>query len=304
MFESKKQVIETLSHLPKGEARRHLLDTTNAVDFIASIGSNITLYQGKPTSGDDFQTQLTSVHVILIQRCHPNGTADGIGAFGGLSECIEAQTFDALSPDEKQKCVGKWDNVVFENGQPTRITDIRQISINNVKREVQEELGNIGIHSAQLLWDKMVYLPFRPQDDNYLINRWESGERVCVVRPRCYVLEISANLSDYLITKSNQGIREVDTELSGLKRYALTDVLFRAGQSPVSDYRYPHEWLAGWFLAARLVKGPKAMNSLIDSLKQIPYFAESCPQMRLNPTAILNSLRYQQNLRDRQHSHE
>lgn len=290
MFETKEQVIKALSQLPKGAARRELLEKTNAAHFISAIGSNVTLYCGKPTAGDDFQTQLKSVNVILIQRRRQNGIPDGIGALGGLSECIDAQIFEALSADEKLKGVHKWDNVILKNGQPILTTDVQQISLNNVKREVREELGNIGIHSVQLPWENIVRLPFNPQDNSYLVNRWEPDKRVSVVSPQCYALEISSELADYLITKSNQGIREKNTELFGLKRFAITDVLFRGGDSAIKDYRYPHEWLSSWFIAAQLIKGQKVHHQLVETLKQEPLFTERCQQMGLKPEFVLKSM--------------
>ncbi len=292
MFETKEQVIKALSQLPKGAARRQLLDETNAVNFISAIGSNVTLYCGKPTEGNDFQTQFAPVNVILIQRRRQNGEPDGIGALGGLSECIDAHTFEALSADEKLKCIHKWDNVILENGQPVLTTNVQQISLNNVKREVREELGNIGIHSVQFPWKNIVRLPFNPQDDSFLVNRWELGERVNVVFPQCCALEISSELADYLITKSNQGIREKNTELFGLQKYALTDVLFRDGDSSIKDYQYPHEWLSSWFIGAQLIKGQKVRQQLVETLKQEPLFTQHCQQMRLKPELVLKSMQY------------
>lgn len=293
MFETKEQVIKALSQLPKGAARRQLLDETNAVNFISAIGSNVTLYCGESTEGNDFQTQLAPVRVILIQRRRQNGEPDGIGALGGLSECIDAHRFEALSADEKLKCVHKWDNVILENGQPVLTTNVQQISLNNIKREVREELGNIGIHSFQLLWGKIVRLPFNPQDDSFLVNRWELGQRVSVILPQCYALKISNGLADDLIKKSNQGIREQNTELFGLRKYALTDVLFRAGDSATKDYRYPHEWLSSWFIVAQLIKGQKVRQQFVETLKQMPLFTQRCQQMKLKPESVLKSMQCQ-----------
>lgn len=290
LFHSRDEVINVLSQLPKGASRRQLLDETNAVNFITSIGSNVTLYCGQPTKGNTFQDQLKSVFVILIQRCR-NGMPDGLGAFGGLSECMDSNVFESLSQEERIKATMSWDNVIIKNNQPTLIFDVSEISKRNVQRETREELGNIGIDSLNLPWDNLMRLPFSPQDDTYLVNRWEKGERVSIVKPQCYKMEIPETMADYLIDKSNQGIRKEHTELLGVQKLPLTEALFRINNSPTADYHYPHEWLASWFIASDLVKGQDVCDQLANALQSIPQFKSHCAKMQLDPKIILRAVK-------------
>ncbi len=290
MFKTKEEVIGALSELPAGESRRRFLDETNAADFLTAIGSNVTLYHGKPTTGKTFSEQLAPVSIVVIERRLPNGERDGIGALGGLSECIESADYNRLSDAEKRQLVGIWDNVVLQNNQPTLITDKKTISVNNVKRELSEELGNIGISNIVLPWEKMKRLPFEPYDSDFLIHRWEKGNRVSIVRPQCYGMEIPEQTADYLIAKSNQGIRQTDTELFGLQKIPLIEAMKRGGQSKDKDYRYPHEWLSSWFLAAQMVQGREARDELVTALNAHPYFKQACQQMNLSPELINRSL--------------
>lgn len=290
LFNSRDEVIKVLSQLPKGVSRRQLLDETNAVNFITSIGSNVTLYCGKPTDGNTFQDQLKSVSLILIQRCR-NGMPDGLGAFGGLSECMDSNVFEALSQEERIKATMNWDNVIIKNNQAMLISDISEISKRNVQRETREEFANIGIYSLNLPWDNLTLLPFKPQDDSYLVNRWEKGERVSIVKPQCYKMEIPETTANYLVAKSNQGIREANTELLGVQKLPLTEALFRINSSPTTDYHYPHEWLASWFVASSLVKGQEVCNQLANALQSIPQFESLCAKMQLDPKIVLHSVK-------------
>lgn len=290
LFNSRDEVIKVLSQLPKGASRRQLLDETNAVNFITSIGSNVTLYCGKPTDGNTFQDQLKSVLLILIQRCR-NGMPDGLGAFGGLSECMDSNVFESLSQEERSKATMNWDNVIIKNNQAMLISDISEISKRNVQRETREEFANIGIYSLNLPWDNLTLLPFKPQDDSYLVNRWEKGERVSIVKPQCYKMEIPETTANYLVAKSNQGIREANTELLGVQKLPLTEALFRINNSPTTDYHYPHEWLASWFVASSLVKGEEVCNQLANALQSIPQFESLCAKMQLDPKIVLHSVK-------------
>ena len=290
LFNSRDEVIKVLSQLPKGASRRQLLDETNAVNFITSIGSNVTLYCGKPTDGNTFQDQLKSVSLILIQRCR-NGMPDGLGAFGGLSECMDSNVFESLSQEERIKATMNWDNVIIKNNQAMLISDISEISKRNVQRETREEFANIGIYSLNLPWDNLTLLPFKPQDDSYLVNRWEKGERISIVKPQCYKMEIPETTANYLVAKSNQGIREANTELLGVQKLPLTEALFRINNSPTTDYHYPHEWLASWFVASSLVKGQEVCNQLANALQSIPQFDSLCAKMQLDPKIVLHSVK-------------
>lgn len=290
MFKSKEEVVKALPKYPKGEVRRKFLKQTNALDFISDIGSNVTMYCGNTIDGKTFKEKLQSVSVILIHRCKPNGESDGIGALGGLSESISKEELALLSPEKKENITDLWDNVEIKEGEIKIISDKRKISLNNIKREVREELGNLGIYSYSLPFEQAILLPFKPQDDDYLVNRWKEGDRVCVVHPHCYIMRISQKTAHDLVSKSDQGIREHDTELSGLQKYPLTEVLFRVGQNPSTDYRYAHEWLSGWFLASHLLKEKEDRQQLTETLNQIPYFNVSCQKMGLNTDLILKSI--------------
>ncbi|MBR6674347.1 MAG: hypothetical protein IKL32_00290 [Alphaproteobacteria bacterium] len=295
MFSTKKQVLDVLSHIPSGHERRLFLEQTNARDFLISIGSNVTLYQGNPTVHSDILTYLSSVYVLLIKRRNKNGEFDGIGALGGLSECLDENHFSKMTYSEKQSAIGVWDNVIQHNNQIILTQDKQIITFNNIQREIKEELSDIGLYHNAFEWDKMVKIPLICQDDDYLIYRWEPKQEARIIEPQCHVMPITQTLADYLLSSDSHYTIAPKGELFGFEKISLSEALFQI--APLSDtgYCYSHEWLTAWFLAFSLLTENTQRTQLLDLLKTVPSFEDMCYKIHVQPAHICRLLLSKQN---------
>ena len=148
--------------------RAEVLAVPGNRSLVESFGTNLLLLSGKDTPLDKLQ-------VGLIYRNHPQtNTPDGIGPLGGIAEIIAWEDFVSLSPNEQNNLIGIKDNVIAgKDGNALFLTDKNLIRINNIAREVKEELTDIGIIPPSLDFAKMELADLPGiKDDSYIINVW------------------------------------------------------------------------------------------------------------------------------------
>lgn len=230
-MQNKEQIWQYLSAFPKGESRREALENIDWTPIITT-GANVTLYC-KDKKG--------ICHVLLINRQKKDGTPDGVGALGGLSEYIEASDFEKRNNFHRYHLIGKKDNVILNNKRPIMTTDIDIICRNTVLREMKEELGNLNIVVPNLPWDKMCLVSKSDYDADFLIHHWEGEGSVFVVKAYCYALLVDEKIIDDLLYQSQRGFKEQNSELSGMQKVpAMIASTYPLGRGE-NNYRYLHE---------------------------------------------------------------
>ena len=279
MIMTPKDALEKIAAAPKGNARAQLLQDENFRALVLNSGANVTIFSGKMKSGDTFEKRLEDVYVGLIQRKNRKGNYDGLGALGGLAERTTAEQFEKMSNDDKQALVGKKDDVIIEGNQVCLIDDIDIIRQNNVLREMREELGDLGISGVEIspLKLQLVAMP-KVKDDNYMINIWNGDGPCFAVNPYCHLYPDDGDL---LAMLSKNATEQSGGEASAYKKIPLFKALscyghpagdgaaLEDGRSATKDYRYPHEYLAVWFLASELLEhNPEAFLKLTSEVQQ------------------------------------
>lgn len=255
--------------------RAEVLAVPGNRSLVESFGTNLLLLSGKDTPLDKLQ-------VGLIYRNHPQtNTPDGIGPLGGIAEIIAWEDFVSLSPNEQNNLIGLKDNVIAgKDGNAVFLTDKNLIRINNIAREVKEELTDIGIIPPSLDFAKMELADLPGiKDDSYIINVW-NGQKpaadVFAINPQGAKLYIEEALLDDLVKQAkppkNHGevrdfLKMPFTE--ALRRYGKTggDFQDKDGFDLTYNFRYPHEYLVLWQEAAkRLNFNQDAIKSLIQEI--------------------------------------
>ncbi|MBQ2884605.1 MAG: hypothetical protein IJE43_12650 [Alphaproteobacteria bacterium] len=271
---NKEQVLELIAQTPKGEERAKLLENPEIRTAVLSSGANVTLYCGDvDTSAKHSKGIFANVFVGLIQRKNRSGKLDGLGALGGLAERTDEREFCFLSDESKKQLVGKKDDVVEKNGQIYLTKDIDIIRKNNVLREMQEELCDIGITDVTINPNKMELIEMpNVKDDNYMTNIWDGKGECFAISPYCHVYKDDEGLIDEIVKRSRE---QATGEVVEYKKVNLFDALsayghigrgdkaLENGRNAEKDYRYPHEYLAAWALASKLLGGDaKSMVNL------------------------------------------
>ena len=282
IYRSKAELMEALRNTPKGPQRAEILSAEENRRLIYNSGANVTLYAGQIQEGKTFQEKLGNIYLGLIERKNAKtGRREGVGALGGLSERISDEEFNQLDITEQAELIGLKDDVIKgEDNLPYHTTDINIISRNTVKRESFEELGNLGIYDNPIDTSLMQPLDMSAvRDDNYAINIWNGYGQVWAVTPYCYRLEVSENLLSKLHSQSLENQHEPNSEaqsylkmplFEALPRFGKQDgaVLSEDGRDMEYDYRYPHEWLVSWKIAADVLHGDtKAMLNLASEVQ-------------------------------------
>ena len=277
IYRSRAELMEALRNTPKGEKRAEILSAEENRRLIYNSGANVTLYAGQIQDGKNFQEKLGNIYLGLIERKNAKtGRREGIGALGGLSERISDEEFNQLDVAQQAELIGLKDDVIKgEDNLPYHTSDINIISRNTVKRESFEELGNLGIYDNPIDVAAMKPLDMSAvRDDNYAINIWNGFGQVWAVTPYCYRLEVSDNLLSKLHSQSLENLQEPNSEaqsylkmplFEALPRFGKQDgaVLSEDGRDMEYDYRYPHEWLVSWKIAADVLHNdPKSMLNL------------------------------------------
>lgn len=258
------EILEKIANTPKGTARAQLLADDEIRLAVLSSGANVTFYCGKPHTASTAKEALSEVYIGLIQRKNKKGMLDGLGALGGLAERTNEEFFNSLEDKEKTRFIGQKDDVILENGHSVLIKDIDVIRKNNVLREMREELDDLGIKDIHIKPAFLELIPMpKVKDDNYMINIW-NGEGECfAITPYCHVYEDKTGLIDEI---SRRAAEKEGGEAVTYKKINLFEALsayghsgkkglsLEDGRSADKDYRYPHEHLVAWALAAKLFK--------------------------------------------------
>ncbi len=263
-YADRAEVENALRNAPKGKAREKILAAGDNRRLIAGSGANVTFYAGSAGTEGGALKRLQSVCVgVLLRRNAKTGRPDGLGALGGLAERTGAGEFAAADETTRRKLAAVRDDVVVSAGKAALISDEEEIARRNVCREMREELGNLGIYDF-----KLPAAAFEAADvpgacdDNFAVNRWNGEGHVWAVTPRCFLLKTDARTLERLQGLSEKGRREAFSEARGFCKIRLTEALSRFGKKGgaevsedgrdmASDYRYPHEWMVLWILAAR-----------------------------------------------------
>ena len=264
MTSNRKEILIKIASVPKGAKRAVLLKDDALRQVVLSSGANVTLYSGKPQTAKTAEEALSSVYIGLIQRKNKKGRLDGLGALGGLAERTDEEFFNRLDDKKKTQLIGQKDDVILENGHPVLTKDINIIRKNNVIREMREELDDLGIKDIHIKPENLELIPMpHVKDDNYMINIW-NGEGECfAISPFCHIYEDKKGLIDEISRRASE---KEGGEATAYKKIPLFealsaygnkgqgDIVLEDGRSADKDYRYPHEYLASWALAAKLFK--------------------------------------------------
>lgn len=266
IFYTAQDVLNALAKFPAGSIERsEILDNQENRQKVLSTGTSMVLYAGELQEAQTPLEKLENIYVGLIERLTAKtGVRDGLGNLGGLSERTSESDFALLNEDEKAKLIGVKDDVVRnENNQIVLTKDMSVISRNNVMREAQEELGNIGVSLNVLAFDSMISVPLDDvKDDNYILNRWNGQGISYAISPCCYLVQTHESVLNKIVHISNENHRETETEVAHFRKMKLTEALTHFGKPNTdavhknetrdmnSDYRYPHEWLSAWYLAS------------------------------------------------------
>ena len=267
-YQTRKEVLEALGKAPKGLEREKILAINENRNLLLSSGANVTLYSGEVAQGNTLEQMLDNVYVGLINRLNAKtGNPDGMGALGGLSERTGEQDFQNMSLEQRQQLVGVKDDVIKVGNDVVLTTDINTIRINNVLRETSEELGNLGIYDYRLSKENMELVEMQGvKDDNFAINIWNGKGDVWCITPYCHILRTDEKMLDRLSENSaNVANHEQNSEAAKFSKVKLFDALrsfgnfsgqhkLEDGRNAKTDYRYPHEWLASWALASKLLQ--------------------------------------------------
>lgn len=278
MHKTQEVALRLIARTPKGDARAKLLQSESFRSLVLNSGANVTLYCGEVQSGDSCKEMLQNVYVGLIQRKNKNGKPDGLGALGGMAERTSREEFVSLTNEQRAELIGQKDDVILAHGMPHLIHRMDIIRRNNVMREMREELDDLGISGEHINPNKLelVEMP-KVKDDNYMINIWDGKGPCYAVTPYCHLYKDSEGLIDRLVTGAKE--RE-GGEARGFVKIPLFETLgayghsgeknctLEDGRDAKKDYRYPHEHLAAWALAARLLENnPQKMVELVKEVQ-------------------------------------
>lgn len=274
---NREQVLDLIANAPKGEERAKLLENPEIRKAVLSSGANVTIYSGEINSEAKFSKGMfADVFIGLIQRKNKKGKLDGLGALGGLAERTDKEEFYLLSDEQKRELIGKKDDVIVKDGEVILIDDIDIIRKNNVLREMSEELSDIGITDVVINKENMelIAMPM-VKDDNYMTNIWDGKGECFAISPYCHVYKDEEGLIDEIVKRSQE---QECGEVVEYKKVNLFDALkaygnigkgdkaLENGRNAEKDYRYPHEYLTAWALAAKLIDGDskKMVNLAVD----------------------------------------
>lgn len=262
MITNREDALTKIAKTPKGIERAKLLMDDNFRALVLSSGANVTIYEGELKESSSIKDAISGVYIGLIQRKNKKGNFDGLGALGGLAERTSLEDFNKLSSSERRLLIGKKDDIILEDNIPLLIFDMNIIRKNNVMREMSEELADIGITDITINPSNMelVYMP-KVKDDNYMINIWDGRGECFAITPYCHLYKDDSGLIDTIIKRANE---QEHGEVAEYKKVALFEALkaygnigakhtLEDGRDAIKDYRYPHEHLASWALASKLL---------------------------------------------------
>ncbi|MBO7066423.1 MAG: hypothetical protein J6W40_02255 [Alphaproteobacteria bacterium] len=279
---TQQEALAKLAALPAGAERAKLLSISSIRNAVLNSGANVTFYVGDVNpKAHTVMDSLKGVYIGLIQRKNRKGALDGLGALGGLAERTKRADFDTMSDAERMSLVGTRDDIVIVDGAPTLLTDINEIRVNNVMREMREELGDLGITDITINPQELVLIPMpKVKDDNYLINKWNGVGVAFAVSPYCHICKDTRGIIDSIIAgaaektggeaKEFKRVSLIDALTSWGNRESNPDFALEDGRSATRDYRYPHEYLVSWALASMLLEyNPQKMKQLASEVQTI-----------------------------------
>ena len=257
-----KDALKQIAQATKGKERQELLKDGNFRSLVLSSGANVTLYCGAPHNAQSAKDSLSNVYIGLIQRKNKKGKLDGLGALGGLAERTSEEEFASLSARDKINLIQQKDDIISDGTHPVLTKDINIIRKNNVLREMREELDDLGIKDLTINPDKLELISMpNVKDDNYMVNIWDGQGECYAITPYCHIYEDTTGLIDKI---SSHALEKDGGEAVCFKKIPLFDALsayghigtsdcsLEDGRNAAKDYRYPHEYLASWGLAAKL----------------------------------------------------
>ena len=263
MITNKEDALAQIANTPKGIERGKLLTDDSFRALVLSSGANVTIYQGEVINSSSVKEAISGIYIGLIQRKNRHANFDGLGALGGLAERTSLEEFNEYTAVERYALVGKKDDVILIDDFPTLINDMDIIRKNNVLREMSEELADLGIKDITINPDNMELVPMpKVKDDNYMINIWDGKGECFAITPYCHLYRDDKGLIDTIIEKSNE---QENGEVAEYKKIPLFNALLayghrsntkhklEDGRDAKKDYRYPHEYLASWALASKLL---------------------------------------------------
>ncbi len=262
MITNREDALTKIAKTPKGNERAKLLMDDNFRALVLSSGANVTIYEGELKDASSIKDAISDIYIGLIQRKNKKGNFDGLGALGGLAERTSLEEFNKLSSSERRLLIGKKDDIILEDNIPVLTFDMNIIRKNNVMREMSEELADIGITDITINPSNMelVYMP-KVKDDNYMINIWDGRGECFAITPYCHLYKDDSGLIDTIIKRANE---QEHGEVAEYKKVPLFEALkaygnigakhsLEDGRDAIKDYRYPHEYLASWALASKLL---------------------------------------------------
>ncbi len=278
MNKTTQDILSLIAQTPKGAERKKIVNQYR--DKISITGGFCVLYATQSVRGKTAKETLSHTYVGAIERTSARtGTPDGLGNLGGLGEYATPE----IVAREGINAVGKYDNVgINVNGTVEIIHDINLIARNNAAREAKEELQNLGISDYKLpkMALERVDLP-GVTDDNFIINRWNGTGAAYAVTPSGHILDVGEQLLDRLTSQSENDPYELGEEAKGFRKMPIFEALKHWGKKlPVNapnrsedgrdltyDYRYPHEYLLTWKIAAKVLGGKE--NDIIRLGKEV-----------------------------------
>ena len=262
MITNREDALTKIAKTPKGNERTKLLMDDNFRALVLSSGANVTIYEGELKDASSIKDAISDIYIGLIQRKNKKGNFDGLGALGGLAERTSLEEFNKLSSSERRLLIGKKDDIILIDNVPSLTFDMDIIRKNNVMREMSEELADIGINDITINPSNMelVYMP-KVKDDNYMINIWDGRGECFAITPYCHLYKDDSGLIDTIIKRANE---QEHGEVAEYKKVSLFEALkaygnigskhtLEDGRDAIKDYRYPHEYLASWALASKLL---------------------------------------------------
>lgn len=281
LLQTRGDVLTLIAATPKGQPRKDVLEKYR--DLVSVTGGGCVLYAPKKVEGKTFQQRLSQTYVGVLERLNARtGIPDGLGTFGGLGEYA--------TPEQVEKdgtaLLGHYDNVILdETGKHAKLTqDITIIARQNAAREAKEELQNLGITDYQIPTEELEHIPMPGvRDDNYIVNRWDGNGQAFAVTPYGHLLKVQESLLDSLQIKSQTNEHEELTEARTYQKMPLFEALkhwgkkvpqgapnrSEDGRDLTYDYRYPHEYILTWVIAAKVLDGDeKAVLQLANEVQQ------------------------------------
>ena len=273
MTNFREEILKKIALTPKGELRERILKDENIRNCVLSSGANVTIYTGKKKqNAENVIDEISDIYIGLILRKNKKGNLDGLGALGGLAERTNENDFLGLSNDEKLKLLGLKDDVILCDNEVVLTNDIDIIRKNNVLREMSEELYDLGIEDIKIDREKLELIElFNVKDDNFITNIWDGKGECFAITPYCHIYKDDEGIIDKIcsraIAKNKGEVNEYKKiplfeALSCFGNYVNKGDMLEDGRDAKNDYRYPHEYLAVWGLARRILRSDEKFMEL------------------------------------------